>query len=75
MENKENKSFEENLIELETIVKKLESGDIPLDDAINSFNKAMELAKTCNKDLEEATKTINKVLNKDGNFLDFEVEG
>lgn len=75
MEKVENKSFEENLIELETIVKKLESGDIPLDDAINSFNKAMELAKTCNKDLEEATKTINKVLNKDGNFLDFEVEG
>ena len=58
-----NKSFEEKLNELEQIVKKLESGDIPLDDAIDNFNKAMNLAKECNKTLEEATKTINKVLN------------
>lgn len=68
----ENKTFEDKLNELEEIVKKLENGDIPLDDAINNFYKAMELAKDCNKTLETATKTINKVLNND-EIKDFEV--
>lgn len=74
MKKEEDKTFEEKLTELEMIVKKLESGDIPLDDAINSFNDAMILAKDCNSKLEQATKTINKVLNKDGNFEEFEIQ-
>lgn len=74
MDKENNKTFEEKLSELETIVKKLENGDIPLDDAIKEFNNAMELAKDCNKELEEATKTINKVLNKDGEFENFEIQ-
>ena len=52
-ENKE-KSFEENLGQLEEIVKKLESGDIPLDDAIKEFNQAMDLAKICDERLKKA---------------------
>ena len=43
-------SFEESLANLEEIVKKLESGDVPLDLAIDEFNKAMVLAKSCEKD-------------------------
>ena len=35
----ENTSFEDNLKELEEIVSKLEKGDVPLDDAINEFEK------------------------------------
>ena len=38
-------SFEEALANLEEIVKKLETGEVPLDDAISEFNKAMKLAK------------------------------
>ena len=71
---KEKISFEEKLEELEKIVKNLEKGDIKLDNAIEEFNKAMILANDCNKTLEEATNTINKVLNKENNFEDFEVE-
>ncbi len=71
MENN-NLSFEEKITNLEKIVKDLESGDIKLDDAINKFNEAMKLADSCNKTLEEATKTVNKVLNKDGVLEDFE---
>ena len=70
MEN--NLTFEEKLTNLEKIVKDLENGDIPLDDAIKKFNEAMELANSCNKTLEDATKTINKVLNKEGVLEDFE---
>ena len=75
MEKKEKElSFEENLEKLEEIVKNLESGNIPLDDAIDSFNEAMKLAKTCDEKLKKAKEKVNKILNKDGKLEDFEVE-
>jgi len=75
MEKKEKElSFEENLEKLEEIVKNLESGNIPLDDAIDSFNEAMKLAKVCDEKLKNAEEKVNKILNKDGKLEDFEVE-
>ena len=71
---KENLSFEEQIKKLETIVKDLESGDTPLDDAINKFNEAMVLAGDCNKKLKNAEDSVNKILNKDGYLDDFKVE-
>lgn len=71
---KEEKSFEEKMIELEKIVASLENGETLLDDAITKFNDAMHLAKDCSKVLEEATETVNKVLTKEETFEKFEVE-
>jgi len=68
------KSFEESLIELENIVKDLENGNVPLDDAITKFNEAMKLAKSCNDKLNKAEESVNKILNKDGTLEDFKVE-
>lgn len=67
-------NFEESLLELEKIVKDLESGNIPLDDAITKFNEAMILAKSCNEKLDKANESVNKILNKDGTLEDFKVE-
>lgn len=67
-------SFEESLKELELIVKDLENGNVPLDDAINKFNEAMKLANSCNKKLKNAEESINKVLNKNGELEDFQIE-
>lgn len=72
--NEKELSFEENLEKLETIVKNLESGNIPLDDAIDSFNEAMKLAKKCDDKLKNAEEKVNKILNSDGNLEDFEIE-
>ena len=69
----ENNNFEENLEKLEKIVKDLESGEIPLDKAIEKFNEGMNYANSCNKILDEATKTVTKVLDKDGTLKDFKV--
>lgn len=66
-------SFEEKLEKLESIVKELESGGVPLNDAIAKFNEAMLLANDCNKILESANETINKVVNND-TVEDFEIE-
>lgn len=67
-------SFEESLANLEEIVKKLESGDVPLDLAIDEFNKAMVLAKSCDEKLKNAEETIAKLVNKDGEMVDFKIE-
>ena len=68
-------NFEESLKKLETIVKDLESGNIPLDDAIKNFNDAMLIAKTCDDKLKDAEESINKILNKETNKLeDFKTE-
>lgn len=72
--NNEELTFEEKLARLESIVKELESGDVLLDDAINKFNDAMKLSKDCTEILEKANETINKVLNKNDEFVDFDVE-
>ncbi len=45
------KKFEEALAELEAIVKKLE-GDIPLDEAMDAFQKGIELSKVCMENLK-----------------------
>ena len=66
-------SFEVKLEKLESIVKELESGGVPLNDAIAKFNEAMLLANDCNKILESANETINKVVNNDS-IEDFKVE-
>ena len=71
--NKE-KSFEEALNELETIVKELESGSIDLDKAIEKNGNAMNLAKLCSDKLNNATEKVNKILAENGNLEDFEIK-
>ena len=73
MGTKREKNFEESLENLEKIVKALENGDVPLDEAIEKFNEGMKYASVCNEILENATKTVTKALDKDGNLKDFEV--
>lgn len=73
METKKNeKSFEENIEALEEIVKKLENGDVPLDDAITQFKEGMKLADECKKRLDNAEGIITKVLNSNGELEDFD---
>lgn len=59
-------NFEENIENLETIVKELEKGDLNLDDSISKFEQGIKIAKECNKMLEDAEKKITILLEKDG---------
>ena len=67
-------SFEENIKQLETIVKELETGEVLLDDAINKFTEACKIAKICDLKLRNATDSINKIINEDGSLTDFKIE-
>lgn len=59
MATKKNISFEENLKELEDIVKKLEGGDVSLDEMLNLFEQGIARTKECNKQLKEAEQKIS----------------
>lgn len=66
-------SFEENLLKLEELVKKLESGDNNLDEAVRLYQEGIALAKLCHEELKNAEEVIVKLM--DGNDLvDFKKE-
>ena len=71
---KEEKTFEESLVRLETIVKELESGSVALDDAINKFTEAMNISKSCNEKLKNAEENVNKILKENGKLEDFNIK-
>lgn len=68
------KSFENALAELEAIVKELESGEVELDDAINKYTEAMQLAKFCSEKLNNATKKVNEILTENNELKAFNEE-
>lgn len=68
------KTFEENLKELETILKELETGNVDLDKAIEKYNEAMKLAKVCGDKLTNAKESINKILTDNNTLEDFNIE-
>jgi len=68
------KTFEENLKNLEFLVKELEAGNVPLEDAIKKYTEAMELAKDCSDKLNDATVKVNKILSSDGELKDFDIK-
>lgn len=74
MAEKKELTFEENLNKLESIVKNLESGETPLDEAIDQFTEAMKLVEVCDKKLKNAEEKITKIVKKDGSLEDFTVE-
>ena len=59
MATKKNISFEENLKELEDIVKKLEGGDVSLDEMLDLFERGIARTKECNQQLKEAEQKIS----------------
>lgn len=67
------KTFESALEDLELIVKDLESGTIPLEEAMNKYTKAMDLVKFCQDKLDNATSKVNKILTDDNELKDFDV--
>ena len=67
-------SFEENIKKLESIVKELETGEVPLDLAIAKYTEASKIAKICDTKLKNATNSINKILNEDGSLEEFKIE-
>lgn len=60
-------SFEESLKQLESIVAKLERGDLPLEESVQLFEEGIKLSEACKNDLESAEGKVQMLLKqKDG---------
>lgn len=73
----EEPKFEKALERLEKIVEELESGNIPLEEALKKYEEGVRLSRTCSEKLSQAEKKI-QILTKslDGSFKreDFEFD-
>jgi exodeoxyribonuclease VII small subunit len=62
-------SFEDSLKKLETIVDKLEKGDLTLEDSLKLFEEGIGLSSSCKKELEEAEGKVELLIKqRDGSF-------
>ena len=55
---KKQASFEDRLMELEGLVKKMEGGSLPLAEALNAYEAGMALSKQLTTELEDAEKRM-----------------
>ncbi|WP_041819952.1 exodeoxyribonuclease VII small subunit [Ligilactobacillus ruminis] len=60
------KTFEQQLQELEQIVNNLEKGNVPLEEAMTQFKEGIDLSNTLQKTLNDAEETLTKVINSNG---------
>jgi len=60
------KKFEESLKRIEEIVKQLEQGDLTLEASLRLFEDGIKLSRLCSKQLEEAEKRVEMLLQGDG---------
>lgn len=73
MSEKKEMKFEDQVRALEKRVSELESGELGLDDAIVKYTEAMKLIDFCEKKLNSATETINKLVEENGKITDFKI--
>jgi exodeoxyribonuclease VII small subunit len=55
-------SFEEALTELEQIVRRLEGGQVKLDEAIQSYERGAQLKRHCETKLNEAQQRVDRIV-------------
>ena len=67
-------SFEDAIKEIETIVQKLEQGDVPLEKAIEYFQEGIKLSQVCKEKLTKVEKQMTSILNDQGEEAPFTVE-
>jgi exodeoxyribonuclease VII small subunit len=58
--------FEQSLTELEALVAKLEQGDVPLEDALKTFERGVTLTRQCQSALRAAQQKVEILLARDG---------
>ncbi|ALB61902.1 Exodeoxyribonuclease VII small subunit [Cronobacter condimenti 1330] len=62
--NEQPASFETALSELEQIVNRLESGDLPLEEALNEFERGVQLARQGQVKLQQAEQRVQILLSQ-----------
>jgi len=64
-------TFAERLSALESIVKSMESGELPLEAALTAYTEGMQLLQVCQESLQQAEQTV-MILNQQQQLIPFE---
>ncbi|MGS2720914.1 exodeoxyribonuclease VII small subunit [Paraglaciecola aestuariivivens] len=62
----ESLSFEQSMQELEALVTKMEQGDLPLEEALQSFERGIELARQSQQKLKDAEQKVQILTAQNG---------
>ena len=64
-------SFESAMVQLETLVSKMESGDLSLEESLKAFEKGVNLTRFCQDQLQKAELKVQE-LNSKGEFIEID---
>ena len=67
-------TFSEALATLEEVVRKLESGEASLEEAVALYSQGLQLAKVCQDKLQVAENQVAKIIDDNGTIQSFEGE-
>jgi len=66
MSAKKEIDLEKSLVQLETLVKELESGDLPLEIAMQKFEQGVKLTRNCQSALKDAEQRVEILMKSAG---------
>lgn len=69
---KQQQTFAEAMTALEEIVRQLEQGDVPLENAIDLYKKGMELSQFCHSKLQNAEEQLISIVQETGETKEFD---
>ena len=58
--------FEQSLKELETLVEKMEQGDLSLEESLQHFERGVQMTRACQQALKDAEQKVETLLKKNG---------
>jgi exodeoxyribonuclease VII small subunit len=68
--------FEASMVELESLVERMEEGDQSLEESLKDFERGIALTRSCQKSLQETEQKIQQLIEKNGQdvLVDFDDE-
>ena len=77
MARKKAPDFEQSLAELQTLVERLESGELSLEESLGAFEQGIRLTRECQSALSQAEQKVQILLERDGVMTEapFDVQG
>lgn len=62
--------FEQSLADLQTLVERLENGELSLEDSLSAFENGIRLTRDCQSALAQAEQKVQVLLEKDGDLTE-----
>ena len=73
--SKQEVNFDEAMGQLELIIKKLEAGNLPLEESIELYKEGMSLSGVCHSKLQKIEAEVVKLVDAAGDMSDFNNNG